>query len=736
MKAIFKREFRSLMLSVRGIVFLGVTLLAAGAFTVLYNLNAALASFEVALSYLVPVLVLTVPLLCADAFAAEREQGTERVLRILPLRLRDVIFGKFLARLCVLAVPFGIMAFYPIILDLYGTVSYATAYATLVALFGVGAILIALGMLISAKAKTVFYARIWAYIAFATWYAIGILCSLLPSSLLMVEKILTELSPFRAIDDFVFGVLDFGILVCYGIWIALFLLLTAVSYGKGAGIVRSRLLSQGVLRRMSAVLLSLCLVGGAILGLFGMALLPQRVGRLDLTSEKNYTLSPETKEFLAGISTDVTIYVIDPDRTDRRFEMFLDVMEGYSNRLTVQTVYTEDEPSFLADHGLSATSVSPYSLIVASEAREQFVSYENLFSFSNETLGVTDMTISTYQYYLYIFQSDSQYSQYLSVLMNDTVQYFEGETILSALIEYAAAPQIPTVYLLEGYGYATSESMAAYVMAYYGVEYKAFSFGAMPVVPADASVLVLAKPQADLSAAEADAIRTYLQGGGQLTVLTDESNLAMANLCGLLAEYGMTANAGILAETVAATEEGVEDTVTTTLAVTPNFQHDILANYADSSDFSVRVTDANAIHYPQNPAGSLIVTPLLTTSAQAYVQDSPEVVGSFCISAAAETAEGARVVWFTGADSFLGDMTKSPTAEDVNNAMCVLSAASWSTGSYQSEITPAEHKAYTAEWMTIGSGAATAWGVILIVLIPAATVSIALVKRYGRKKAK
>ena len=161
MKAVFKRECRSLLLSVRGIVFLGVYLFAAGIFTVLYNINAATPSFEIALSYLMPVLVLTLPLLCADAFVDDKQKGTDRVLRLLPLQMRDIILGKYLARLCVLGIPTAVLLVYPLILDLYGTVQYATACVSLLALFLVGAILIALGMWISAKASTRLYATVW-----------------------------------------------------------------------------------------------------------------------------------------------------------------------------------------------------------------------------------------------------------------------------------------------------------------------------------------------------------------------------------------------------------------------------------------------------------------------------------------------------------------------------------------------------------------------------------------------
>ncbi len=787
MKAIFKRECRALLLSVRGIVFLGVYLLAAGIFTVLYNINAATASFEIAISYLLPVLVLTLPLLCADAFVDEKQKGTYRVLRLLPLRTRDVVLGKYLARVSVLGIPTAVLFLYPLILDLYGTVHYATAYLSLLAVFLVGSILLALGMWISAKASTRLYATVWSYTVFAIWYAAGIVVGLMPSTAtasliaflilgaivslavflwtkrwtvallvaLIAEAVptvvffavrtrlegafdsfITFLSPFRAFDDFVFGVLDFGILLSYGLWIALFLLLTAISFGKEWRIMPSSLTSGKTWQKMSAAVLSLCIMAGAALALVGVALLPSRMSRVDITREKNYTVSQQTKDFLSSLERDVTVYVLDADRTDRRFELFLDTMAEYGPKLTVSYVDTKNDPNFLAEHGLANTTVTPYSLIVAGEEREQFIGYENLFSFSNETLGLEGITLSAYQYYLYTFQSNSQYATYLSALLYDTVQYFEGETLISLLIEYAAAKEIPTVYLLDGYGTNISESMAAYVMAYYGVEYKSFSFGAIPVVPTDASSLILAKPQKDISAAELEAIRAYLKNGGQLTVLTEESNLSMPNLCALLADYQLAASNGVLSERVEPKEEGGEATETTTLTVTPNFQHDILADYADESSFSVSVTNANAISYPPKPSGSLLITPLLTTSEESYPQGNSDDKASRTVAVAAETADGARVAWFTGADSFLGNMSGTPSTSDLNNALCVLLAAEWSTKKYESSLAPTEHKLYTVETMKVSTGASGAWSVILILFVPATAVSVGSVKHYQRKKAK
>ena len=787
MKAVLKRECRSLLLSVRGIVFLGVYLFAAGIFAVLYNINAATASFEIALSYLMPVLVLTLPLLSADAFVDDKQQGTARVLRILPLQMRDIILGKYLARLCVLGIPTAVLLLYPLILDLYGTVQYATAYLSLLALFLVGAILLALGMWISAKASTRRYATVWSYCAFAIWYASGIVVGLMPRTAIAsliafmilgalvgvaiflwtkrwtvalavalvaeivpallffvararlegaFEAFVTFLSPFRAFDDFVFGVLDFGTLFSYGLWIAFFLLLTVIAYGKENGMTPSLLVHNSLWQKASAAMLSLGIIGGMALVLIGTAFVPSRVTRADATKEKFYTVSAQTKNLISSLEDEVTVYVLDADRTDHRFEIFLDTMAGYSRNLTVSYVDTASDPQFLVEHDLTGSTVTPYSLVVAGEDREQFIAYENLFSFSNETLGFSGISISAYQYYLYTFQSNSQYSDYLSALLYDTVRDFEGETLISLLIEYAAAKEIPTVYFLEGYGTKASESMAAYVMAYYGVEYRSFSFSAIPIVPTDASSLILAKPQKDISAAELEALRTYLKNGGQLTVLTDESNLSMPNLCALLADYQLAASEGALVELVEAEEEGGEATEEATLTATPNFQHDMLADYADESSFSIAVTGANAISYPPKPSGSLLITPLLTTSETTYPKGSPDDQGSRTVAVAAETADGARVVWFTGADSFLGDLSGTPTNADVNNALCVLLAAQWSTKQYQSSLEAVAAKPYSVEPMAISSGASSAWSVILIVLIPAAAVAVGSVKRYQRKKAK
>lgn len=781
MKAVFKREFRALLHSIRGIVFLGTFLFAAGIFTVLYTFNKNAAHFEVALSYLLPILVFTLPILSMDSFADERANGTDRLLDILPLQVKDIVLGKYFARLCVWGLPLAIFFTYPLILDLYGEVNYLIAYASILALFLVGAVLLAVGMFIAVKTPNRRYALVISYIVFCFWYASGLLAhfyptapiwswiaflvlavifgaiallwtkkwqlavpialfAALPSTLCWFfrrdllggafEKLLRDISPFLSFDDFVFGLFDFRTVLWYALLASLFVGLTAVAYRKSSG--KDMQTKGGFARRMTAATLSLVLIGGAILGGFGIFLLPKRLTRGDISLLGSYTLSKETKQFLSELERDVTVWVLNPDNSDRRFELFLDRMTDYTDRLTVQKIDTEESPEFLTEHGLDGTEIAPYSIVVEGAAREQYVGYYSLFSFSNATLGFTDMSASNYQYYMYLFSSDTQYNDYLSSLLYETVQYFEGETVISSLIEYVAADTIPTIYFMGGHENDISESLVAYVLASYGSKYKMLDIHEGGSIPEDASSVILPTPASDLSDSELAALRAYLQSGGQLTVLTDGENLSMPNLCALLADYQLQASSAHLAQRV--TEgEGEESRETTTLTLLPNFDHDVMAPLSEESSFSVKVSDTCAILYPENPQGSLLITPILSTDAEAYPVGAEDMKGTYTVAVAAEKAEGDRLVWFTGAESYLGG--ENPDEQQLYNAVCVMAATNWTSKTYTSELSKATPSVYSSSYLTVGEGVVTIWGIILIAVIPAVVVSLGIMTWYKRKKA-
>ena len=114
MMAIFRRELSSYFKGILGYLFTAFVLIFAGIYTMAYNLSGAYANFEYTLSAIAFIYLIGVPILSMRTLAEERRQKTDQLLYALPIRLSDVVLGKYLAMLTVLAVPTLVMALYPV----------------------------------------------------------------------------------------------------------------------------------------------------------------------------------------------------------------------------------------------------------------------------------------------------------------------------------------------------------------------------------------------------------------------------------------------------------------------------------------------------------------------------------------------------------------------------------------------------------------------------------------------
>lgn len=149
MKAIFKHEVRSYCHALSAYLFCAFLLLFIGVGSMLYNIEAAVASFEYVLQFVSIGLTVIIPVLTMRSFAEEKRQKTDQLLYSLPLTTWEIVAGKYAAMLIVFLAPLIVTAAYPLIFSQYGEVYLLTAYGSLFAFFLMGAALIAVGMFIS-----------------------------------------------------------------------------------------------------------------------------------------------------------------------------------------------------------------------------------------------------------------------------------------------------------------------------------------------------------------------------------------------------------------------------------------------------------------------------------------------------------------------------------------------------------------------------------------------------------
>lgn len=474
--------------------------------------------------------------------------------------------------------------------------------------------------------------------------------------------------------------------------------------------------------------------------LFNVALLliPAKATWLDASEHKNYTLSEETKKYLASIDAPITLYLLNADGSDTQFEYYLERFCQYNRNLTLKEEKAENCGELLERVGMPVENVAAYTLILSGEKREAVLKYSDLFYYEtdNETLnamGLTQMSVSKYIYYVNLFSQSEQYTDYYNLLLSESHLYFKGEAGLISMIEYVSAEIIPTHYILTGHGETDlSKTLFAQIAVTLGGGYQPLNITSIETVPADAASVLLFAPKEDYSTQEIDALRSYVEGGGLLTVVTGQDQLSFVNLMSFLGEYGLSTTASVVKQEVNVLDEENEQTTTEISASVDAYvktDHDAMASF-DLEEAVPVVVGGNAIlmdgRYDQKA--------ILETSEKAMLGDDRETMGKKTLAASVEKESGAKLVWFTGATSFAQSASEIAEDSPLYNAYVMYLVRDWSNLSYESEVVLPESVLYENSLLRMTSGGALLL-LVTAILVPLGIVGCAIFVKHRRKKA-
>ena len=182
MYAIYRRELKSYFCGMTGVIFIAFLLLMTGIYMTVYNFGAGYPAFEYTISVVSFIYILAVPVLTMRSIAEEKHSRTDQLLYSLPMSISSVVMAKYLAMLTILAIPVGVMLFYPLILCMYGTVSLTSAYSAILAFFLLGAALISIGMFISSLTESQVIAAVISVAVLLLCYLMSGISTLIPTT--------------------------------------------------------------------------------------------------------------------------------------------------------------------------------------------------------------------------------------------------------------------------------------------------------------------------------------------------------------------------------------------------------------------------------------------------------------------------------------------------------------------------------------------------------------------------
>lgn len=155
MLAVFKREFKSYFTNPLGFVILAVMYFFSGlGFSQIYSAGVPYTEYAVLFVAQIGLLFFVIPVITMRLFSDERRTKTDQVLFTAPVKLINIVLGKFFAALALYALGFAPTIIYQIIVSAYVSVNLFYYIYALVGILLFGAALIAVGMFISSLTES------------------------------------------------------------------------------------------------------------------------------------------------------------------------------------------------------------------------------------------------------------------------------------------------------------------------------------------------------------------------------------------------------------------------------------------------------------------------------------------------------------------------------------------------------------------------------------------------------
>ena len=238
---------------------------------------------------------------------------------------------------------------------------------------------------------------------------------------------------------------------------------------------------------------------------------------IDLTQEKLYTLTDESKEKVKSIDKDVNIYFVGYTEEDSNLSLAKQYKSA-NEKIVAEAVSVDDRPDLAEKYGIESGSTG---IIVECGERYKVLTSDDLVTYDSST--------------------------------SETISIAE-EKLTSAILS-VTADEIPKVYFLEGYSDFSLDYNMYYLSVYLQneiTEVETLNILSTGNVPDDCDTLVITTPSKDFDDVATTAITDYINNGGNILWLNAATANAidLPNVNKILALYGVNPfEVGVIRET-------------------------------------------------------------------------------------------------------------------------------------------------------------------------------------------
>ncbi len=514
MLAIYKRELKSYFRSFIGFLFVAVVLFFLGLYFTVYNMMYGYPYYAYVVSGALIILLIAVPVLTMRSLAEEKKNKTDQLILTAPVTVGSIVIGKFLALLTVFAIPVAVSCVYPLIMSAFGSVPMGEAYLAILAFFLFGMTALALGLFVSALTESQVIAAVLGFVVLFLGYMMTSITNIISSTGNWLTKILSCFDLYTPFANLLSGTLNIGSIIYFVSITALVLFLTTQSIQKRRYSVSVKNFSIGA---YSSGMIAVAVVIAVIVNI-AVGEMPATWTAVDLTSEKLYSLTEQTKDYVRTIDEDVVIYVLaKEDNQDTTLGQTLQRYDDLSEHITVEYVDPTVNPMFVQKY--TSSGVTTNSLIVVSDKRSKVIDYSS------------------------VYETSFDYQTYAS-----TTTGYDGEGQITSALDFCLSDDMPKAYITIGHGEASLESGFTNALSRENVEYESINLMNHDTVPEDAACLIINGAGSDFSADDKDKVIAYLERGGKVILITTITTEETPNLDAIMDYMGIRLVDGVVVE--------------------------------------------------------------------------------------------------------------------------------------------------------------------------------------------
>lgn len=429
----------------------------------------------------------------------------------------------------------------------------------------------------------------------------------------------------------------------------------------------------------------------------------------DLSPQKLYTISKQSKNLVKNINKDITIYQIsESGKEDSYIQKLLDKYKSYNKHITVKTLDPEITPGLLNKY--NATSLADNSLIVICGDRYKNISYDDIY--------------------------EQDYSDYYT--SGSSSYNYDGEGEITSAINYVTTDDLPVMYTLSGHGEKTLADSITKMITKQNVTSSTLNL-LNSDIPDDCGILAIVAPTNDCNASEAQKIISYLKAGGKALIIMQYEGSDLVNFNTILTEYGLSIEKGYVCES------NKNYYVDNGYYLLPSVENTDITNSICKDNLYVLIPFAESIKRADNVRSTETITDLLTTTEDAYLdvdygQDGSykkgdsDPVGTYSLAVSVEEPvqndKKTQLVVFSSYNMFISQVVDQYT---LGNTDLITNSISWMSGNTTNISIPT--KSLSITFNTVNKSRANLYTIIFCVIIPFAVVTIGFVVWYKRRKA-